>query len=193
MSRLLKWCCKATFRCNAPVPSSSQPLWELVNIGFQSGYIALWHQCLCGSHSIQSDTDLLLHPPSDSLKCFPSVSTKFPNSEGPFRHGNLSWFSSPTPGCRPSPSFLLSLHLLLFHILLSYAWIHIVLSNDQGLPVVFSQCSENCSICGCTPDAFMQRDALHVHPFLNHLGMLWTIFSLFSDTPTSQFKFWRKI
>lgn len=164
-----------TFRCNAPVPAPSLrvswwtliPVWGIQGCGTNVVWFSLcpvWHRSAAS-------------PSSDNLRCFPSVSTKFPNSEGPSSDvGIFLLFSSPHQG---AGLVLLSLLFLLpsvFHstylCLDPYSPFQWPRSSGNVQPVFW----ENCSICGCTSDASMEGDALHVHPLLHHIGTLRNIF-----------------
>ena len=159
--------------------SSSQPLWELVNIDSSLGYIGLWHQCLCGSHCIQSDTDLLLHPPLTASNASFLSQPNSPTVRGlPQTWESFSWFSSPTPWCRPSPSFPPFPSTFCYFILPSYAWIHTVLSNDQSLLVAFSQC---CERIVPSVDVLLMHPWREMHSMSIHFSTIlecWEIFFL---------------
>lgn len=110
--------------------------------------------CLCGSHSIQTVTDELFHPPptvSNASLLFQPLS---PDAE------SLPCFSSPTPGWRsiparfplPSPFFLSSYPVFV----------------DPHNPFRWSRTPASIQlafycICRCILNAFVEQAALHIH------------------------------
>ena len=81
-------------------------------------------------------------PTSDSIKCFPSVPVYFPVREGVSPNSGISpLLQLPCPGVQVLSRFLSSSFSLLFSVLLSYPGIFIILSNVQGLLLVYSWCS----------------------------------------------------
>ena len=94
--------------------------------------------CLCSSHCPVCRRPAISSS-SESLRCFPSVPTNFPVSEGVFPDAGTSLLLQLPPGEQVPSCFLSSSFSLLSFILPSYAGIFIVLSGVQGLLLVFSQ------------------------------------------------------
>ena len=99
-----KWCYKehsgVALQFQLPASMWAHEYW------FQSGVYRVVAPMSCGSHSIQSDTDLLLHPPLTTSNASLLSQSSSPIERGlPQMWESFSCFSSPTPGCRPSPSF----------------------------------------------------------------------------------------
>ena len=98
---------------------------------------------------------------SDSPKRPPSVPASFSGC------GSLSFASAPLPlGAGP----VLSCPSAFFPSSLpNHAWTYTILSGrtPAGIQSVFC---DSCSICGCIPDAPVERDAFHGHLLLHHLG-----------------------
>ena len=88
--------------------SSFQALCTPVYMCSSPGYVQFMaYRLSCGSHSNQTVTDQLLHPPS-SLKCLPSVPANFPRCNNPF--------PAPAPPPWGSGSVLLALLLPIFFL-----------------------------------------------------------------------------
>ena len=126
---------------------------------------------LCISHSVPSATDQLLHPlPTASNASLLSQSSSLSERGFPeFR--NLSSASAPLPHCAgPIP---LPLLLFLLSFFPSYQLCRELYSlfqcprSSASFQVVFC---ENFCIYRCIPDVSVERDDLHIHLLLHHLG-----------------------
>ena len=127
---------------------------------------SLWGtDCLCGSYSIQTVTDQLLHPLPIASNA--SLLSQLISPDA-IIHSLLHLLN---PGVQV-PSCLLFYSLLTF-VLLSYTWIHMALSGGQGPWLVFSQCSVRTVV---SVDRFLMHLWREMHsmtttPSLCHFGI----------------------
>ena len=137
---------------------------------------------LCRSHSVLSATDQPFHSPltaSDAPFLSELIS---PLVMGlPWMREPLPSFSSP-PGSFFFPSFFHPTQLR--GDLSCPFWCP---RSSASVQLVFC---ENCSICRCILDAFVERDELRILPLLHHLGFLDTVFKSTKNIPKVSLPNW---
>lgn len=152
------------FLSTADTCSSSQPMYVPVNLHPCLMYERPWHE-LSVWFSLHKDSQRSATSLSDSLKCFPSVSTDCPDV----------WLSlllqlSHTPGAD-----LVQVTLLLFF----FPFIFLPTEFCMELRILFwwsgTPASSQLVLCEifciwrCISDVSVVRDVLHIHLFLHHL------------------------
>ena len=149
--------------------SSSQPPCTPVDTHPSVGHAVLLHGL-----SVQVSLCALCHrlavsPSSDSLRCFPSVPTDFSVSEGASPDvGTSLLLQLPNWGAGSIP-FPLLFFLPFFHPTWLCRYLYCPFWCPRSSASIQPVFCENCCICRCILDAFVERDELHVLLLLYHL------------------------
>lgn len=143
-------------------PSATRYTGKLVAIGVRDPALEVAFPSPCLPHKMATLVGAF------SITCWQVGKGQFlPQMQGP-----LLSFSHPLRGTGPKQLPL----LFPFPSVLCPSWLHGDLSCSfrclRSSASVQPVLCENCSICRCTVDAFVERDAFHILLLLRHLGFL---------------------